>query len=108
MNKKGAVLKWVISLIIFILLIGISYALYKSLKDQTIDKNQILCDEVGGVWRQFSDGCVDTCFGKQNGIVCTQVLAFGCDCSGEDMCWDGKNCIDENAYLEEISDDRRY
>ena len=47
------------------------------------------CIEAGGIWREFPNGCVDSCFYVRNkhNVVCTQALTFGCDC-GPQKCWD--------------------
>jgi hypothetical protein len=50
------------------------------------------CARVGGTWRIFNNGCVDSCFlVRDKGTVCTQALTEGCDC-GPYKCWNGKTC----------------
>lgn len=57
------------------------------------EEQQALCAESGGIWRQFSDGCVDSCEKAANpsGIMCTLALTMGCDC-GAAQCWNGTSC----------------
>ena len=52
------------------------------------------CREVGGTWREFPDGCVDSCDAQRNpgAIVCTQAFTFGCDCPKQGECWNGESC----------------
>lgn len=47
------------------------------------------CVVNGGTWKEFSNGCVDSCELERNAaaILCTQSFTYGCDC-GNDMCWD--------------------
>jgi len=49
----------------------------------------------GGEWKEFSNGCVDSCDLARNPeiISCTQALTNGCDC-GPDRCWNGESCED--------------
>jgi len=53
------------------------------------------CQDSGGTWIQFTNGCVDSCeLARQdsdNPIICTQATTMGCDC-GEDECWNGEEC----------------
>lgn len=44
----------------------------------------IRCEEGGGNWRMFSNGCVDSCGSKPR--VCTQAFQSGCDC-GATKCY---------------------
>jgi hypothetical protein len=56
---------------------------------------EIICQAVGGEWRTFSNGCVDSCaLARQDPndpIVCTMAFTEGCDC-GPDKCWNGETC----------------
>lgn len=60
----------------------------------TSSTQQQLCLQSGGVWREFTDGCVDSCEYAANpgGTACTTVLTMGCDC-GRLQCWNGNSCI---------------
>ena len=57
--------------------------------------NEIKCQDSEGTWKQFNNGCVDSCeLARQdsdNPIICTQATTMGCDC-GEDECWNGEEC----------------
>ncbi|RLE39184.1 hypothetical protein DRJ17_01520 [Candidatus Woesearchaeota archaeon] len=58
-------------------------------------KEQLACENQGGVWKDFPDNCVDSCITlKKINPTCTAVITPGCDC-GPDKCWDDdtKNCI---------------
>lgn len=60
------------------------------------------CSSQGGNWREFSDGCADSCEKARDpyGIMCTQAITLGCDC-GPDKCWDGQQCA-QNPSIEII------
>ena len=51
------------------------------------------CEALGGTWKEFPNGCVDSCEKARNpsGVFCTQAFTFGCDC-GIDKCWNGEIC----------------
>ncbi len=81
--------KTIIISIIIILAIAISLLfIFNPFKSQ----EQKICDSGGGDWKQFPNGCVDSCSSKGEDIFCTQVLTMGCDC-GEGNCWDGISCV---------------
>ena len=54
---------------------------------------QQLCTQSGGTWREFSDGCADSCEKAANpgGVMCTMAFTMGCDC-GVAQCWNGTSC----------------
>ena len=56
-------------------------------------KPEATCIEAGGTWKEFNNGCVDSCASQQPGepVACTQALKFGCDC-GPTQCWSGQTC----------------
>jgi len=58
-----------------------------------LDNPQEECERVGGVWKEFNNGCVDSCVKERSSepVFCTQVLTDGCDC-GPDRCWNGESC----------------
>lgn len=53
------------------------------------------CENAGGEWRLFPNGCVDSCeLARQDPsdpIGCTEAEKMGCDC-GADKCWNGNSC----------------
>lgn len=50
------------------------------------------CEESKGVWREFANGCIDSCEAKLDKfMMCTKSLTYACDC-GRGRCWDGKKC----------------
>lgn len=62
--------------------------------DEVTDHLALVCEEEGGQWRLFNNGCVDSCDAARNDdIMCTQAMTYGCDC-GDDMCWDGQTCVE--------------
>ena len=81
-------MKKTIIVIIIILIVISSFFIFKNSK--TEEEN--LCEKSGGTWREFSNGCVDSCSAKGEDIFCTQVLTMGCDC-GVDRCWNGLSCV---------------
>ena len=52
---------------------------------------QSACEQAGGEWREFPNGCVDACGIDPLTSMCTQAFTFGCDC-GPSACWDGQKC----------------
>ncbi len=57
-----------------------------------------LCDENKGVWREFGNGCADSCYSKFDKYsICTQELVFSCDC-GQGRCWANNKCMFINDY----------
>ena len=66
---------------------------YSTLQEAScIEKNSeiIQCEEVGGKWKMFSNGCVDNCGQKPR--ICTTVLTEGCDC-GATKCYGVEDSI---------------
>lgn len=63
--------------------------------NSTVNADQELCAQAGGEWKEFSNGCVDSCDYIRNvdNTECTAALTYGCDC-GEDQCWNGSSCED--------------
>ncbi|MGM5487621.1 MAG: hypothetical protein ACQESG_01600 [Nanobdellota archaeon] len=51
-----------------------------------------ICQAEGGDWREFPNGCVDTCESQRENVACAQVMTEGCDC-GPGMCWNGATCV---------------
>lgn len=51
------------------------------------------CTETGGEWKEFMNGCADTCQYIRNPAAtsCIQATTKSCDC-GSDKCWTGKEC----------------
>lgn len=56
-----------------------------------------VCQQEGGEWRVFRNGCVDSCqYNRNKGdVMCTQALTYGCDC-GEGKCWNSEEKVCEN------------
>lgn len=51
------------------------------------------CSSAGGEWREFTNGCVDSCELAANPLLaCTMAMTMGCDC-GADKCWNGTACV---------------
>ena len=66
---------------------------------------QETCTTAGGTWKEFSNGCRDSCrYARNSDILCTQAFTMGCDC-GENECWDGEECENNNEDETEIEDD---
>lgn len=51
------------------------------------------CVDTGGVWKEFSNSCADTCNYNRNkeNIICALAIVESCDC-GPDKCWNGITC----------------
>jgi len=61
--------------------------------DGILDDAELECARVEGNWREFGNGCVDSCDLARNPetILCIQALTYGCDC-GPGRCWNGESC----------------
>ena len=56
------------------------------------------CQISKGVWREFGNGCVDSCKSKMDRImICSMAITYGCDC-GKESCWDGEICVKINDF----------
>tara|TARA_Y100000310_G_C20658422_1_gene803282 strand:+ start:1795 stop:2073 length:279 start_codon:yes stop_codon:yes gene_type:complete len=87
--------KEVIIWILIALIIGgiVGYFIPRPSIEPLLEDSQQECKRVGGVWREFNNGCVDSCSleRRPKEIACTQAFTNGCDC-GEDKCWNGETC----------------
>jgi len=75
---------------------------FSGLSEGCFDKEIIqVCENGGGTWSLFSNGCVDSCGQKPR--ICTQALAWGCDC-GATQCYGNIPCVttDEVQCLDVI------
>mgnify|MGYP001577225911 CR=1 FL=1 len=59
------------------------------------ETSRLQCQNAGGEWRLFNEGCVDSCIDKSK-ISCTMAITEGCDC-GPVKCYENLKCID-NLY----------
>jgi hypothetical protein len=59
--------------------------------EQPVEKDY--CENSGGTWKEFNNGCADTCdyVRSPESISCIQAITSSCDC-GPDMCWNGQEC----------------
>lgn len=64
-----------------------------------VDTQEQACATSGGTWREFSNGCVDSCSAQADNAVCTQAFTFGCDC-GVEQCWDDETTTCTNNSQE--------
>jgi len=62
---------------------------------------QQVCENQGGEWKQFNNGCMDSCEYRRNptNVMCTQALTFGCEC-GPDRCWNAGEKVCEEVEKE--------
>ena len=90
--KKGQVTIFVIVGVLLVSAILLTVFVINNSEGKLGNPAEEKCSEGGGVWREFSNGCVDSCELERNPeiISCTQALTFGCDC-GFDECWDFEN-----------------
>lgn len=69
----------------------------QTLRPTTFD-NRNICEESKGIWRQFGNGCADTCEAKfDKFVMCTQALVYSCEC-GKNRCWNGEACLALKDY----------
>lgn len=82
-----------------LILFGVSAYYYNESYQKDDDRDiveineQTRCVVEGGEWREFPNGCADSCALERNPevVVCAQAFTYGCDCE-EDMCWNGESC----------------
>lgn len=56
-------------------------------------ENQIAkCVKSQGLWKEFPNGCADTCFNKKHPGLCSSKKTQSCKCP-DSKCWDGKACV---------------
>lgn len=76
--------------------------------NESIIPDEVKCQTSEGTWKQFTNGCVDSCeLARQdadNPIICTQATTMGCDC-GENECWNGEACEANAIEVEENETD---
>lgn len=85
-----------VAALIIVVLVVSGYSFYSFNGEEPADNSEDgACLDSGGTWREFSNGCVDSCDLARNveTIFCAQVFTFGCDC-GSDECWNGESCED--------------
>ena len=84
-----------VSIIMFLLLVGAVYYYAKEWpgRPDTLEPDIEKCLNAKGIWKEFPNGCVDSCILERSKepVFCTQAFTFGCDC-GEDKCWNGETC----------------
>ena len=64
----------------------------------TTSTDEQACTTANGEWIEFPNGCADICGTKGEGIMCTLVLTYSCDC-GEGKCWntETKTCVNDSG-----------
>ncbi len=56
------------------------------------------CLKNNGIWREFGNGCADSCESQFSGFIfCSMVIIYGCDC-GIDSCYYDNKCISHEKY----------
>lgn len=90
--KKILIIVLIILIILFLILFD-RYFLNKDIGNSQLSNVQI-CQNAGGYWRMFSDGCGDSCVKQRqspdNLVGCTLAFQENCDC-GPFRCWDSEN-----------------
>ncbi len=85
-------------IIIALLLTLLSLTSFAQIGRSTTFDDRPLCESAKGVWRQFGNGCTDSCESKLNEFsICTQAITYGCEC-GKGRCWDGDTCVTMDDY----------
>ncbi len=84
-------------LIFFLLLFTSSLATAQTVRSTSFDDRQT-CEKDKGVWRQFGNGCADSCEAKfDKTSICTQAITYSCEC-GKNKCWNGEKCSGMQDY----------
>ncbi|MBI1972516.1 hypothetical protein HYS50_00750 [Candidatus Woesearchaeota archaeon] len=83
---------------LFLLLVaGVLFSAGCAPRQVPVGSPEQLCAQAGGVWKEFPNGCVDSCeLARIKNIACLQALTDGCDC-GPNQCWNfAKNRCEPN------------
>lgn len=84
-------------LIFFLLLFTSSIATAQTVRSTSFDDRET-CEKDRGVWREFGNGCADSCEAKfDKTSICTQALTYSCEC-GKNKCWNGERCTAMQDY----------
>ena len=93
-NKK-ILLNFLFSTIFFVFSSSIASASNHQL---TSFEERPLCEKSNGIWREFGDGCANSCQAKfDQYLVCTRKLVYACDC-GDNACWQDDKCVKISDY----------
>lgn len=85
---------YIFSLIAF-MSVQVSFA--QTVRSTTFDNREI-CEKSKGMWREFGNGCADSCRAKLDRFtMCTMSITYGCDC-GENRCWENNKCVNMKDY----------
>jgi len=78
-----------ILLIFHILFLNFNYSFAKQQEKQELS-SQSRCEQQEGLWKNFGNGCADSCFKYENErVMCTMAFVWACDC-GEGSCYDSE------------------
>ena len=84
-------------LIFFLLLFTSSLATGQTVRSTSFDDRET-CEKDRGVWREFGNGCADSCEAKfDKTSICTQAITYACEC-GKNKCWNGERCSAMQDY----------
>lgn len=76
---------------IFLLLLFFAFDVSAQVIRPTSFDGRAICEKSKGVWRQFGNGCADSCYSKFDEFaVCTDTIISACDC-GKGRCWNGND-----------------
>ena len=83
--------------LLFFFLFSATLANAQYARQTSFDDRQI-CDENKGVWREFGNGCGDSCESKFDKYdICTSAITYACDC-GKGRCWHENKCLSIASY----------
>lgn len=89
------------SIIFIVILISFFYLKSDRISQAQTSSQEELCkvDPLGS-WREFPNGCADSCEYARNpeSTLCTQVITSGCNCD-PNSCWNGQSCEPINNSL---------
>ncbi|MBU6339686.1 MAG: hypothetical protein KGQ36_06950 [Rickettsiales bacterium] len=86
--------------VVWLIIFGtVEVSLAQVVRSTTFDERE-MCEKGGGVWRQFGNGCVDSCRSQLDRFsMCTMALTYGCDC-GSNGCFDNDKCVKNSEFKE--------
>jgi hypothetical protein len=77
--------------IVLMLLLFFAFDVSAQVIRPTSFDGRAVCEKSKGVWRQFGNGCADSCDAKFDEFaVCTDAIISSCDC-GKGRCWNGSD-----------------
>ena len=96
-----------LSIFIFICAIALQSSVAQVTRSTTFDNREI-CEKDKAVWREFGNGCVDSCRAKFDRFsMCSAALTYACDC-GRNRCWYDGRCVEIKDYKKAFDEQKMF